>query len=148
MNRVEGSMREGYLIHLDGPLSLFSATTKYGMQMANFLPAILLCQDYRLNAEILWGPKREIRTFHLDQNDGLVSHYHDTGTYIPAEVTAFAERFRQVVPALARCNVRVHLRGDCFAPSAPTDWYRKSEISDFRTCRIGGISFTTSSMAL
>ncbi len=99
MNRVEGTMRDGYVIHLDGPLSLFSATTKYGMQMANFLPAILLCQQYRLNAEVLWGPKREPRTFHLDQNDGLVSHYDDTGTYIPAELNAFADRFRQVVPA-------------------------------------------------
>src|SRR5271155_5724443 len=36
---------------------------------------------------------------------------------------------------------------DCFAPSAPTGWYRKSEISGSCMCRIGGMSFTTSSMA-
>ena len=29
--RVEGSMREGYVFHIDGPLSLFSATTRYGL---------------------------------------------------------------------------------------------------------------------
>ena len=34
-------MRDGYVFHIDGPLSLFSATTKYGLQMALFLPALL-----------------------------------------------------------------------------------------------------------
>src|SRR5207237_6811173 len=41
--RVEGSMSDGYLLHIDGPLSLFSATNKYGLQMALFLPTLLLC---------------------------------------------------------------------------------------------------------
>lgn len=95
---VEGSMKEGYKLHIDGPLSLFSATNKYGMQMALFLPALLLCGDFRLDAELRWGPKRETRTFHIEANDGLVSHYADTGTYIPAELTAFLDRFRQVAP--------------------------------------------------
>lgn len=97
--RVEGSMKDGYTIQIDGPLSLFSATNKYGMQIANFLPAILLCQDFRLIAEILWGPKREPKSFQLDANDGLVTHYNDTGTYTPPELAAFVERFRQVAPA-------------------------------------------------
>jgi predicted nuclease of restriction endonuclease-like RecB superfamily len=97
--RVEGSMRDGFLIHIDGPLSLFSATNKYGLQMALFLPALLLCHDFRLDAELRWGPKRDSRTFHLEARDGLVSHYADTGTYVPAELTAFVERFRQVAPA-------------------------------------------------
>ena len=45
-------MRDGYLFHIDGPLSLFSATTKYGLQVALFLPALLHCQDFRLEAEV------------------------------------------------------------------------------------------------
>ena len=97
--RVEGSMREGYKIHIDGPLSLFSATNKYGLQMALFLPALLLCSDFRLDAEVRWGPKRDPRTFHLESNNGLVSHYADTGTFVPAEMGAFVDRFRQVAPA-------------------------------------------------
>ena len=95
---VEGSMKDGYKLHIDGPLSLFSATNKYGLQMALFLPALLLCQDFRLDAELRWGPKRETRTLHIEANDGLVSHYADSGTYIPAELTAFLDRFRQVAP--------------------------------------------------
>lgn len=97
--KVDGSMADGYTIAIDGPLSLFSATNKYGLQMALFLPAVLLCRDFRLVAEILWGPKREPRSFQLDPNDGLVSHYQDTGTYTPPELAAFVERFRQVAPA-------------------------------------------------
>jgi uncharacterized protein len=97
--RVEGSMRDGYLFHIDGPLSLFSATTKYGLQVALFLPSLLLCADFRLDAELRWGPRREPRSFHLDARDGLRSHQDDTGTFVPAELTAFVERFRQVAPA-------------------------------------------------
>jgi len=97
--RVEGTMKDGYVLQIDGPLSLFSATNKYGLQMALFLPALLLCRDFRLDAELRWGPRREPRTFHLEAKDGLVSHYADSGTYVPAELGAFVERFRQVAPA-------------------------------------------------
>jgi predicted nuclease of restriction endonuclease-like RecB superfamily len=97
--RVEGSMKDGFVFHIDGPLSLFSATNKYGLQMANFLPALLLCRDFRLDAELRWGPKRDSRTFHLESKEGLVSHYADSGTYVPAELGAFVDRFRQVAPA-------------------------------------------------
>ena len=97
--RVEGSMQDGYTLHVDGPLSLFTATNKYGLQMALFLPALLLCTDFRLDAELRWGPRREPRTFHLESGAGLVSHYADSGTYTPGELTAFLDRFRQVAPA-------------------------------------------------
>jgi len=97
--KVDGSMDDGYTIQIDGPLSLFNATNRYGLQMANFLPALLLCRDFRLVAELLWGPRREPRSFQLDAGDGLVSHYQDVGTYAPAELAAFVERFRQVAPA-------------------------------------------------
>ena len=99
MYRIEGNMAEGYLLHIDGPLSLFSATNRYGLQMALFLPALLLCHDFRLDAELRWGPRKEPRSFHLESAEGLVSHYDDTGTYVPAEIAAFLERFRQVAPA-------------------------------------------------
>jgi len=98
LHRVEGSMGEGYTIQIDGPLSLFSATNKYGLQMALFLPALLLCNDFRLDAELRWGPRRDPRTFHLESKDGLVSHYRDSGQHVPAEMKAFIERFRQVAP--------------------------------------------------
>jgi predicted nuclease of restriction endonuclease-like RecB superfamily len=109
--RVEGSMRDGYVFHIDGPLSLFSATTKYGLQVALFLPALLHCVDFRLDAEVRWGPKREPRSFHLDRRDCLVSHQADFGTFVPAEMAAFVERFRQVAPAwqISECTDVIEL---------------------------------------
>ena len=96
--RVEGTMSEGYLLHVDGPLSLFSATSRYGVQMANFLPTLLHCNDFRLDAELRWGPQKTPSSFHLEPRDGLVSHQDDTGTFIPTEYKAFVDRFRQVAP--------------------------------------------------
>ncbi len=61
--RVEGSMRDGYVFHIDGPLSLFSATTRYGLQVALFLPALLHCTDFRLEAELRWGPSASRAAF-------------------------------------------------------------------------------------
>jgi uncharacterized protein len=109
--RVEGSMHDGYLIHIDGPMSLFSATTKYGLQMALFLPALLHCTDFRLDAELRWGPKREPRSFHLDAATSLISHQADTGQYVPAEIAAFVERFRQVAQSweLSECTEVIEL---------------------------------------
>jgi predicted nuclease of restriction endonuclease-like RecB superfamily len=109
--RVEGSMRDGYIFHIDGPLSLFSATTRYGLQVALFLPALLLCSDFRLEAELRWGPKREPRSFYLDSRAGLISHQADVGTYVPAEIAAFVERFRQVAPAwqISECTELIEL---------------------------------------
>ncbi len=67
--------------------------------MALYLPTLLHCQDFRLDAELRWGPKREPKTFHLETKDGLVSHLNDTGTYVPQEIKAFVDRFRQVAPS-------------------------------------------------
>jgi len=38
---------------LDGPASLFSQSQKYGIRMANFLPALPLCDRWEMAATIL-----------------------------------------------------------------------------------------------
>lgn len=84
-----------YTLELDGPLSLFSSTQKYGLQLALFLPSLLHCQSFRLTAEVLWGAERKRKTFELDSNDGLRSPSPDFGTYSPPEFAVFAENARQ-----------------------------------------------------
>lgn len=84
-------------LHLDGPLSLFSATQKYGLQLALFFPAVLLCRDFEVRAELRWGPQRKPKVFLATPGDGLVSHYADTGTYVPPELGMFVELFRKRV---------------------------------------------------
>ena len=96
LHRVEGTMGKGYFFRIDGPLSLFSATNKYRFQMALFLPALLRCDHFRLDAGLRWGPKRIPLGFHLENKDGIVPIDQDAGTYVPAEISAFLERFHQV----------------------------------------------------
>ena len=66
----------GYEAVLDGPASLFSQTRKYGIRMANFLPALPLCERWKMDAEILVDETTgETRRFTLDHSEGLESHY-------------------------------------------------------------------------
>jgi predicted nuclease of restriction endonuclease-like RecB superfamily len=92
---MERTGEHSYTIHLDGPLSLFSATNKYGLQLALFLPAVLNCRDFELKAELRWGAQKKPKTFLLTPKDGLVSHYPDTGMYVPPELGMFVESFRK-----------------------------------------------------
>lgn len=95
---VERSGPERYVLHLDGPLSLFSATQKYGLQLALFLPSVLLCRQFQLDAELRWGTQKKPKVFQLTPRDGLVSHAADHGTYVPPELRLFVEAFRKRVP--------------------------------------------------
>jgi hypothetical protein len=87
----------GYRLRLDGPLSLFSATQKYGLQLALFLPHLLHCHDFTLKAELLWGAQRRPKQFQLSSEVGLVTDLPEDGMYVPPEVTMFAELFRKKV---------------------------------------------------
>lgn len=86
-----------FTLVFDGPLSLFTATQKYGLQLALFLPTVLLCEDFELEADLLWGPRRSPKRFRLTSEDGLVSHLADHGGYTPPELKMFAELFRKQV---------------------------------------------------
>jgi predicted nuclease of restriction endonuclease-like RecB superfamily len=85
------------MLRLDGPLSLFTATNKYGLQLALFLPTILLCRDFELRAELRWGPERKPKNFSITPRDGLITHAADTGTYVPPELAMFVELFRKKI---------------------------------------------------
>ncbi len=66
--------RAGYRLLLDGPLSIFGGTRKYGLRLAKFLPGLLLTSPWRLSAEVEWRGRDAI--LELDsQTSGLESHY-------------------------------------------------------------------------
>jgi hypothetical protein len=93
MHTLSGSRQKGYTVVLDGPMSLFQHTGKYGLQLAEFLPALLLCRGWSMVAELQWGKERKPATFTLTSEDGLVSHYPDKGVYVTDEERHFQERF-------------------------------------------------------
>ena len=94
---VQAGGPDAYTLRLDGPLSLFSATQKYGLQLASFLPTLLQCKSFQLTATVRWGAERKEKTFQLSSADGLRSHVPDYGSYVPKELTMFAESFRKSV---------------------------------------------------
>jgi len=66
----------GYEAVLDGPASLFSQSQKYGIRMANFLPALPLCDRWEMAATILIDETTgETRQFTHDHTENLDSHY-------------------------------------------------------------------------
>ncbi len=81
-------------ITLDGPSSLFSQSSRYGMQLANFFPSLLL-QDARwtLEATVLWTKQRREKKLRLSSEDALVSHYKDRGAYETRLQKWFVERW-------------------------------------------------------
>ena len=65
---------QGYRLHLDGPLSIFGGTRKYGLQLAKLLPGLLLTSPWRLSAEVEWRGRDA--TLEIDSDSpGLASHY-------------------------------------------------------------------------
>lgn len=85
----------GYSIELDGPFSLFSAVQKYGLQLALFLPAVLRCQSWELEAAVLWGKKREPLMFALSPLAGLVPHDKRI-TGVSPELDKFCRQFAKL----------------------------------------------------
>lgn len=65
IHTIGGDARSGYEITLDGPVSLFHRSQKYGVQMAVFLPALLERSGWRMRAEIDVRPKGRA-VFELD----------------------------------------------------------------------------------
>lgn len=55
----------GYRIEIDGPYSLFSSVTKYGIQLALLLPALQACDEWALRADLLWGKEKSELRFSL-----------------------------------------------------------------------------------
>ncbi len=75
IHTVKGSSAAGYEVRLDGPASIFQRSQKYGIQMAVFLPALLLCQRWRMRAEIQ-GRQGRVAFFELTSaQTRLRSHY-------------------------------------------------------------------------
>ena len=74
IHAIRGNPASGYDAQLSGPVSIFHRSQRYGVQMAVFLPALLLYPGWRLRAEI--GTKTGAAFFELDSKQKqLRSHY-------------------------------------------------------------------------
>ena len=85
-----------YHIHIDGPVSLFKSSQRYGLQMAQFLPTLLHCDTWELTATVLWGIERREAIFKLSPSTGLQPIGHIAGQWVPEEVAWLEEQFRKL----------------------------------------------------
>ena len=114
---IRGDRDAGYEIVLDGPISLFRLSQKYGIQMAVFLPALLLCTRWKMEATVRLKDGRE-GDFVLDHNHALSSHYKDQTAYDSLLEETFALRFEKAKTdwQLERETEIVNLKHTVFIP--------------------------------
>lgn len=86
----------GYHITLHGPISPFvKSTIRYGLQFAKFLPALLLCQSWRMEADVQ-PPGMASRTplrYTLDDRTDLRTHFKASGLFDSQLEADFAIEF-------------------------------------------------------
>ena len=87
--------QDGYLIDLDGPISPFvHATTRYGRQFAAFLPALLLCEQWRMVAAV-HPQQMGTTTYRLDHTSALQTHFKQSGAFDSRLEADFAREFEE-----------------------------------------------------
>lgn len=86
IHTVRGSAANGYEITLTGAASLFHRSQKYGVQMAVFLPALLLCRDWQMSAEIAQKEGGNVFYELSSAQVELKSHYFDDPGYVNFDI--------------------------------------------------------------
>lgn len=100
MAYIEGDADHGFTITIDGPTSLFSPSTRYGLAIAKLIPALLHVTKWSLSATLQtrdfytngWKTGR----FSLDSECGLVSHYPPGKPYDSMLEASFADRWESL----------------------------------------------------
>jgi uncharacterized protein len=97
MTYIEGEADQGFTITIDGPASLFKASTRYGVDIAKLVPAILHVTRWQLTAQLQWkNPYTQTlqeKSYSLSDRCDLVSHYPPGKPYDSMLEQAFAEKW-------------------------------------------------------
>lgn len=97
MSYIEGDADHGFTLTIDGPTSLFQASTRYGLALAKLLPALLHVTRWSLTAELRMKDSYsgQIRTgrFTLEPDCSLVTHYPPGKTYDSLLEQGFVDRW-------------------------------------------------------
>ena len=95
MHAISGDHADGYRLVLDGPASMFRLSQKYGIRMALFLPALLHCDRWWMDATIIMRGNNPYR-FELTDELGLQSHYRPPDEYDSELERSFANQFESI----------------------------------------------------
>lgn len=100
MAYIEGDADTGFTITIDGPASLFKASTRYGLAIAKMIPALLHVSKWNLQAKLQYKDPytggEKTKRFGLDDHCNLVSHYPKGKTYDSMLEESFAKRWNKL----------------------------------------------------
>ncbi|TGO03424.1 hypothetical protein PN36_06685 [Candidatus Thiomargarita nelsonii] len=95
MHTVYPIPEHGYNVILHGPISPFvKSTIRYGLQFAKFIPALLLCKSWRMDAEVHL-PERKALHYTLDDRTPLRSHFKASNLFDSRLEADFASEFEE-----------------------------------------------------
>ncbi len=85
---------DGYSLELDGPISPFvRTTTRYGRQFAAFLPALLLCDQWQMAANVRPPQGGNEVLYKLDDTTSLCGYFKRSGHFDSQLESDFAAEF-------------------------------------------------------
>ncbi|GAA6624106.1 DUF790 family protein [Scytonema sp. NUACC26] len=97
MSYIEGDADHGFTITIDGPTSLFTSSTRYGLAIAKLIPALLHVTKWSLSSTL---QVRDVYTnawktgrFTLNSDCGLVTHYPPGKPYDSMLEHSFADKW-------------------------------------------------------
>ncbi len=97
MAYIEGDADHGFTLTIDGPASLFKASTRYGLALAKLLPALLHVTKWSLTATIntkdTYTKTARTRQFSLASDCDLTSHYPPGKPFDSMLEESFAQRW-------------------------------------------------------
>jgi len=94
MHTVYPIPQAGYNIILHGPISPFvKSTMRYGLQFAKFLPALLLCKTWRMDAQVQPTDFQRPLHYTLDDRTPLRSHFKASNLFDSRLEADFAAEF-------------------------------------------------------
>ncbi|MBO3462379.1 DUF790 family protein [Aetokthonos hydrillicola Thurmond2011] len=97
MAYIEGDADHGFSITIDGPTSLFTPSTRYGLAIAKLIPALLHVTKWSLAATLqnrdLYTNTWKTGRFTLNSNCGLISHYSPGKPYDSMIESSFADKW-------------------------------------------------------
>nr|WP_290228177.1 DUF790 family protein [Trichocoleus desertorum] len=97
MTYIEGDADHGFTITIDGPASLFKVSTRYGLDIAKLIPAMLHVTKWNLKATLqtrdFYTNEPKLRHFSLKDDCGLVTHYPPGKPYDSMLEASFADRW-------------------------------------------------------
>ena len=106
------SDRKKHVIRLkiDGPASILENSTKYGLQLASFFPALCRLKEWSVSSEIKVR-ERNLK-LRLDERSSLKCHYTNFGAYIPEEIQMFQDAFAEMEHVWKIIDREPYIRGE------------------------------------